>query len=271
MKLLNVVFVLAVIGLPQAFGQVRHMHGGKVQDAPTVSLPMPVGAKVLVWSDKKYYLPGEQIMLRALGFAADAEQLQIFVSERFTDSQGNAVSSSYNFCDCGDSNGGSVPSLTNNNFITLLSERVPSNRLGRYDFVVNIMKFVGSNAPAVQYQTTRLTVFAMINNTPENNPIAIDQMQQGVAQGPILYLTGKFPVNTLLYYFSGAAPYEGSFSSIASTDGTHLIVPSWEGAQIEGRVVLMLPDGSFSTTSAQTFVPALGNAASASTSPVSVP
>ncbi len=260
MKTLSMIITLSLS--VSAFGaDVHHMHKGKIEaDSTTTANPASTGAKVLVWSDKKFYLPGEEIKLRALGFAADATQLQISISEQFTDDQGNVVSTNYYPCECGDSNAGYVPTLANFNFITLLSKRVPQLAIGRYDFTVTISQFPGNGAASLPYQTTQLTVFGMISNAPEVNPIVINQIQQGVSQGPIILVTGRFPKNVPMNYFIGAAPYEGSFSdqpTAISTDGTSLILPGLSGSRMESRVILMLPDGSFSTTSAQNFLPAI--------------
>lgn len=220
--------------------------------------PQQAGGKVLVWTDRKFYLPGEEIKIRALGLAADAENLQFSISERFSDSQGNMVASDSYPCDCGGSNGGFVPKLGNFGFLTLVSKRVPNARMGRYDFSVGVYKYPGNGAPAEFYQATSLSVIVMSSAQSENNPIVIESVQQIMGQYPILFLTGKFPVNTPMYYFVGAPPYEGGFSSepsLISPDGRTLVLGAITGEQMEGRVVLMLPDGSFSTTSAQTFVP----------------
>jgi hypothetical protein len=142
----------------------------------------------------------------------------------------------------------------------LISKKVPQLRTGQYDFFVSFNKSFGNNAPPIPYQTTRISVTILAGYKPEQNPIVIDSMEQGNARGAILFLTGTFPANTPLYYFVGSAPYNGAFGNVpsaVSTDGRTLVLPGTNGQQYEGRVILMLPDGSFSTTSAQTFVPAL--------------
>jgi hypothetical protein len=241
---------------------MHQMHAGKVttEDANSggVTLPQVSGGKILVFTDKKYYLPGEEIKIRALGLAADANQLQVVINERLTDPMGNGVSLPQYLCECGDSNGGYVPSLTGFNFITLVSKKVPQLFGSRYDFNIIINRFSGNGQQEGLYQQTFLTVLIGVSNQQENNPIRIDTMMQVAGANPLLFLTGTFPVNIPLYQFTGAAPYDGSFSArpeAVSTDGSTLVLPGlYNGTGLEGRVVLMLPDGSFSTTSPQTFV-----------------
>jgi hypothetical protein len=237
------------------------LHHGKIGPygggATTAPQPQQVGGKVLVWSDRKFYLPGEEIKIRAMGLVPDAENLQINVSERFGDGQGNVYASENNPCECGEGNAGYVPSLSSFNFITLVNKKVPSGQFGRYDFTITVSKFPGNNAPAEVYQVTNITVFAIAQVVVENNPIEISQMTM---QGTYLFLVGQFPINTPMYFFVGSAPFEGGFStnpSAVSYDGVTLVLPAFGGLAMEGRVVLMLPDATFSTTSAQTFVPAL--------------
>jgi hypothetical protein len=239
----------------------RHIRGGQsleAADSGATQLPQAVGAKLLVWSDKKFYLPGEEIKIRALGFASDANQLQISVTEIYSDTNGKQLFSDVYACECGESNNGYAPSLSNFNWITLVSKRVAGNRNGRYDFYISANRLPGYGAPGVPYQQTHLVVFATTNNVQENSPLRIDSVQQYGSAGPILILVGSFPKGVPLFYFVGAIPWDGAYSptpSAISTDGQTLVLPGISGYQMEGRVVLMMPDGTFSTTSPQTFVP----------------
>jgi len=88
--------ILALAVVPSAFAQIvrsadmqrveeirataRQMHAGHVveaMDATVSQAPQAVSSKLFIFSDKKYYLPGEEIKIRAMGLAADANQLQI--------------------------------------------------------------------------------------------------------------------------------------------------------------------------------------------------
>lgn len=239
---------------------VQFHNGRMVEAMGGGGAPTQTGAKLLIWSNQKFYLPGEEIKIRAMGFASDANQLQIFVSEYFTNENGQAVSSDYYACDCGEGNGGYVPSLVGFNWVTLVSKKVATNRIGRYDFYFSVNKLPGSNLPSVPYQSTKVTVYTMVSSVRENNPIVIDSVQQVYGVGPIVVLIGQFPLNVPLHYFVGAVPYDGAFAPTPlaiSTDGQTLVLPGVTGLRMEGRVVLELPDGSFSTTAPQTFVPLL--------------
>jgi hypothetical protein len=239
----------------------RHIRGGQgfeAADSGGAQLPQVAGAKLLVWSDKKFYLPGEEIKIRALGFASDANQLQISVTEIYSDTNGKQLFSDVYACECGESNNGYAPSLSNFNWITLVSKRVAGNRNGRYDFYISANRLPGYGAPIVPYQQTHLLVYVTTTNFQVETPIQIDSVQQFNSAGPILVLVGSFPKGVPLHYFVGAIPWDGAFSATPlaiSTDGQTLVLPGISGYQMEGRVVLELPDGSFSTTSAQTFVP----------------
>lgn len=227
---------------------------GQVQRQETTTTPT-TPAKLFVWSDKKYYLPGEVIKIRVFALADDAENLQANVTEIYNSGYGDFGLTSA-VCECGDSNGGSIPSLRSFNFITVLTKVMPS-KIGRYDFTVNFNKYPGNGLPGVPYQSTTLTVYAHFSERPENNPIQIDRLEQGLGAGPILFLTGRFPQGVPIHFFSGTAPYSGSWATAVSQDGTHLVLPEARMHRSEARVILMTQDGSFSTTSQQTYIPAL--------------
>ncbi|MDE2311563.1 MAG: hypothetical protein KGJ93_00530 [Patescibacteria group bacterium] len=227
-------------------GRVVSMDAGPVQVAQT---------GILVWTDKKSYLPGETIKIRAMGLASDATQLQAVINEQFVGSQGYAAVPDSYFCECGDANAGYIPSLTGT-FVTLLDKRVPQGKSGRYDFTVSFSKLPGNGAPSMPYQATRLSVSVLSGQSNAADPVRINQVQIGAGMGPLLFLTGRFPVGQPMYYFVGAAPYEGSLSnqaSVVSTDGQTLVLPAWSSG-MEERVILMTADRSFSTTSMMSYV-----------------
>lgn len=261
-----VLFVVFVLSLVPAFAQTSlpagtvYMVNGKVVDQSGRPAAYELGGKILVWSDQKYYQPGEEIRLRAMGLAEDATQLQAYVIENLYNEQGVLINSFASLCECGDSNGGYIPTLAPFNFITLYHKRVPQGIAGRYDFTVQFYKLSGSGGPPVLYQATRVSVTALLTTAVDPNPIVIDNLVSTYtpAEGPKIRLSGRFPKGVLMYFFTGSIPYSGVFSTspyVVSADGNTLTVPSMMGLRYEGRVTLMLPDASFGTTSPQTFVP----------------
>jgi hypothetical protein len=212
-------------------------------------------AKLLIFAEDGQTAPGHQITIMALGLANDAENLIASVTELFRGPDGTLVySDSYS---SGDGNAGYIPSLTNYGFTTLVSKKVPAGRVGLYQFIISVAKYPGGGA-GVPYQTTTLSIPSLLDYDSALESLHIDALQQTRGSEPVALVTGHFPANVPLYYFIGTAPYSGGFSnqpSVSSSDGTHLLISGLTGSQTESRVILMLPDGSFSTTSAQAFTP----------------
>lgn len=243
------------------------MRDGKVQSETQLAGGLGVvGPKIQIWTDRKTYLPGEEIRVLAMGLTSDATDLEVFVIETFTSLVTGKVEAYDHYpCPCADTNAGSVATLANFKFMTLFSKRVPGMRSGYYDFNILVLK-QADGLPPVTYQNTHLRV-GVLAVVEDGNPIRIDQLQQmvvGQESGAALLLRGQFPVGTPLFFFTGTAPYEGRLNpgskpSISSSDGLTLVVPL-TGPSSQGRVILMTPDGGFSTTSIQEFGPMVGAA-----------
>lgn len=221
--------------------------------------------KIQIWTDQKVYSPGQEIRVGATANASDATNLFIRIGEKFVNSNRTVGGTDSYTCPCGSDNGGYV-SLAEFQYTSLFNKRILGLRVGWFDFTITIFQIQGRQA--VLYQApTHIRVGVLASPPEDDNPIRIDTLVQGFSTlyqsfpsaGPVVFLTGEFPVNKPLFFFSGIAPFAGMFNGggepqVVSTDGKTLVVPLG-GPSIQGRIILMTQDGSFSTTSTQEFGP----------------
>lgn len=223
-----------------------------------------VNPKLLVFTDKKMYMPGETVTLKMQTLGQSPELFQVTINQMDYNTHGELVRWESGICECGGLNGGFIHSLGTFGFITLMQKKLPSYVSGRIDFDVIVRQSTGNNNSdyiMTEIQTTRISIYVGSTDERENAPIVIDTMQKvGNASNETIILTGTFPKGVPLYYYVGAAPFYGAFvvdPTIVSHDGVTLQVPAITRSRVESRIILMTPDASYATVSPESFMPTL--------------